>query len=814
MNRTMASFLFQNCRRAAVLLVLLSATTALQALACSEDDDTIGNLFVVRKYDEVVLKDGTVIRGKVNEQDDGNVSVTSSTGVKRVIAKDQIREIRYAATKESELERLSKEAASNPAKMFCVAREATTRFNLHAKVIPILENFISAHPDEPLMRLLAGLYLKAGKNDLALKIADKLVAAGKPKPRSLMIRAQALGALDRLEEAEKDMLKAYKELPNDTQVVLAYAELLLKLGRADEAKKSFAELIGSNPRNFKALTGLGNVQIRVGDFAGALLTFQQALGINENYLDARIGLAMAELMSKQYEPSFDDAVKALNIDNNSAEAMAIQAFCMAFKADPASLAHIDEKNYIKDSLEAKPNQPRLRLAEYVKLERQARYEELRPEKERNAGLVLQMKAAATAKLNEVLASDAADSYIQFFIAERRFRESDEARRRNDATTEATALTKAEDAYRRCIKLSPSYAPAQSGLGATLLRRKKFPEAKAAFAKAAELDKSAENADALAGQGLAMLTSEKFEEASKLLDQALALDPNNVAALCGRGYIANWERDKERAKTNFEKALAADGDCTYAANALQLIYKQDDREMEYVRFPGPEMPKEWRVFSPGTLKWSTNNGQAVLAGTQTNAMGTRVELMRTFPAAGKFERVEADLGISPTTAASFGLRLASGAGNNAAFEFEFGKDETGGDLKLRFRDNVVNAPTWTNTRVQWPTTGRVRLGIWTDGLKPGACTFKVSVNGKAVAEVPVTFQQPPKVLSIGVFLQAQPKENILATVNNVAIVKKGVTEPDKEVNTGDIKLLGDPPANPEKKPEEKKPDDKKPEEKGK
>ncbi len=268
--------------------------------------------------------------------------------------------------------------------------------------------------------------------------------------------------------------------------------------------------------------------------------------------------------------------------------------------------------------------------------------------------------------------------------------------------------------------------------------------------------------------------------------------------------------------NFQKALAADGDCAYAANALQLIYKQDDKEMQYVRFPGPEWPTGWRPSNPGQLKFSMRDGQAVVLGTQGITQGSRAEILHTFPGANKFERLEADLTIPPACAAAFGLRIASGSGANAAFEFEFGKDE-GGDLKFRIHDGTTNSlGNWTATGKEWPKSGHARLGIESGGKDPNKsdgivgpeCFCHLSLNGARIGQVPLHFQQAPKTLILSVFLTANPKETVSAAVNNIVVVKKGATAAEKE-NSNDNKFIPEPD---DKKPEDKKPDDKKPDDK--
>ena len=761
-------------------------------------DDCGPNMFIVRQWDELVLKDGTVFKGQVSETDDGNYKVRDMrTNISKTYSKDMVRDVRFKATPETELDRLTKENSSNPRKMLCVAIEATTRFNLHAKVIPILERITAGNPNEGLLQKLGELYLNAGQNDRALKIADGLLKSNPKSARNLMLHGQALSAADKLDLAEKDLIQANKLAPGDDAISLAYADMLLRLGRADEAKKIFLEAIAANKNSPEPSTGLGFVDLRTGDFAAAETNFQTALGIKPDFVKARVGLSTAKLMTKQLDDAYTQCNLILNIDTESPEAYEIQAFARLFKGDPPSLLAAEDK--IKDSLRSRPNQPRLTLAWSVLLDRLAKYEEIKSDKERNAPLQAQRRTEAQAKLNEVLSSDAPDSFIQFFIGEKRFREVEEAQRnhgddsKNSKDTAAieTSLTQAETAFARAAKLSPRYPPAQGALGATLLRRKKWDEARAAFAKAFDADpKSPDAADYIAGQGLSLLNSLKFDEAGEFFNKALALDPNCVSARCGRGYIANWQRDKARAMDNFQRALAADGDCSYAANALQLIYKQDDREMEYVRFTGADWPKGWKPRTPGSIKLALSGGQAVFSGNQGAAMGSKLEVQKDYVIGGAFERLEADLQIAPDCPVTYGLRIASGSGPNPAFEFEFGKDESN-ELKVRYRDANGIQPAWTPTKTEWPKSGRVRLGIDTDVLAMGDCSFRLWVNGRKIAEVSTKFPAKPSRLSLGVFLQAPPQANVNASVNNIVVVKRGVVESGPEIQT-DIKLITEPP----------------------
>ena len=561
----------------------------------------------MRQYDELVTKDGVVHKGKISETDDGT-SYRVRDMIRNLVqpfTKDSVRTVRYKATPESELQRLTTEYANNPQTMYCICVEATTRFSLHKLVIPIIERTVTARPDEKLKQMLAKLYLETAQPDRALRLAEELVKAKPNDARNLMLHGQALALLDRLDEAEKDLVKAFKLNAADDLIALAYANLLLRTGRAEEAKKMYAETIMANPRSAAALTGLGMVQLRSADFAPAEQTFTQALALNNDYRDARIGLATAKLMLKQYDDAYGECNLALNLDPNCAEAFQVQSFCRLFKGDPISLG--DAERRLKDSIEIKPNQPRLILAHAVLLDRQAKYEELKPEKVRDVAASARLRQQADSKMNEILGSEAPDGVIQYFIGERRFQEAHEANRRKEKVAYESSMAKANEAFQRAAKIEGGYAPVHAACAAALLELKKWDDARAEFSKAATLDPK--EAEYLAGQGLALLNSTKFDEAQDLFNRALALNPANVAACCGRGYIANWQRDKGRAIANFQKALAADGDCSYAASALQAIFRQDGDDLEYTRFTGTDWPQGWKARTPGVIKLAPIGGQA-------------------------------------------------------------------------------------------------------------------------------------------------------------------------------------------------------------
>ena len=153
---------------------------------------------------------------------------------------------------------------------------------------------------------------------------------------------------------------------------------------------------------------------------------------------------------------------------------------------------------------------------------------------------------------------------------------------------------------------------------------------------------------------------------------------------------------------------------------------------------------------------------------------------------------------PTSPVEFGLRLSSGIGPAPSFEVLFGKDNSN-EIKVKFRDAGGAMPAWASTRTEWPANGRVRLSLETEGLKIGDQTiFKLSVNGRVVAEITPKLTQKPGRLTLGMYLQAPPNEKVNATVNNVVVVRKGETDSKSEV-APDVKIIED---KGEKAPEQK------------
>ncbi|MFH0938086.1 MAG: tetratricopeptide repeat protein [Planctomycetota bacterium] len=710
----------------------------------------------VRPCDEVYFKNGDVVKGIYTSPDDrdGQHKIRDyRKNTTRFFTANEIRDIKRKQTPNMAVDALFKESVGDARKTVLIAKQAMFQFNnMSAKCIAGLEREARSK-DASLLTYLADLYLQAGQNKHALQTAEILVAAT-PQAISFMWRGLAQLALGNLTAAEHDLDKAFKLAPLHIGILVARANLLMNTGRADDAKAMFTNVLKVETSNQSALVGLGLTQLRQGEFNEAEQSFQAALKLNASFRQARLGLACAKLLLKQYPEAYQEADTILQLDTKCGEAYGIQALAKLYLGDQKSLAIFDQK--IKESFNEKPNQPRLLLAWIAGLERAAQFEDAQgtPEATASAKAICER---ATVKLAELVAANPSDSMLQYFIGERKFRAGD--------------FNGAQIAFERAAQLSPKYAPARAACGATALRLGKWDTAQSAYTAAQQLNDNC--GEYYAGQGLALLKMQKYELAKDAFDKARDLDKNNVTALCGRGYIANFGKDKEGAIGFFQRALAVDGACSYAADALKKIYAQDDLIFEYLTFEGNVASPLWKPRNLGAVKAQIVNGQILFSGTQGSAMSGKVEFYREVKA-DDFFSLEADLEIAPASPVNFGLRIASGVGSLINFEVEFGKDESN-EVKMRFKDYQGQPPVWTPVKAEWPTNGRIRLGIETDDLKNGKVKF--SINGKRSEPFKLVLQKPNRV-SVGFFVQSPAKEAVRATVDNVSLLIRGVAIPDK------------------------------------
>jgi tetratricopeptide (TPR) repeat protein len=262
----------------------------------------------------------------------------------------------------------------------------------------------------------------------------------------------------------------------------------------------------------------------------------------------------------------------------------------------------------------------------------------------------------------------------------------------------------------------------------------------------------------------MLGRGRIAEARPVLDSANQMDRNNVAALCGLGFIANAEKNEEKVKEHFHRALAADGECRYAADALKAYYAFRGLRMEYITFEDGQLPTKWRIRGRGALQPVVSGNQLVWRGTQGATTTLKFELFAELTA-DDFIRLEADLEVLPDSEATLALRLASSAGGGLAWEFEVGKN-SGNMLCYRFLDGTVNRD-WAPL-APWPASGKTRLTLHTKDLAAGLLALCINGDEKWNGSLKLT---RPTRMTAGLYLQCPAKAEVLARAGNILLISR-------------------------------------------
>jgi tetratricopeptide (TPR) repeat protein len=727
--------------------LLLSGLAVVALWACANCRAEQIDLIERPGPDKIWLKGNNVpIEGRITAEDDSALKIMTKRGTSEH-KMSEIERVKRGCTIDSEIERLAKKYAGDAHMILMIAKEAvrkeynTRDNNITAKLTAMLDKE-KGSKDPELLTFLTDMYLKTPKcEDKALATAELLVAAAPQRAKSFVLRGLAYLAMNQRDKGVADIDKAAEMAPDDPEVRLARA----RTRPASESVEEYTRILAKNPKDIDALEGMGIVFLQQSKFKEAEEKFTDALLIKRDSRRALIGMASVKLMTGDPKEAYELARSVLRVANKSWEGYELQAFARLLANEPNAL--MDFETNANEALRERPKQPRLQLAWAAGLERQAHWEEVKDTKE-SIALAKTLRDQAEQRYEKLLTSNPDDAYVQYVLGERLFKRGDYSR--------------ALPAFARANELAPSYAPAVAALGACALRLGKV-EAREAYLRAVELDDSVSEYHAGLGLAIMKFNANKINEAAAEFRKALERDKNNATALCGLGYIANEKADKVPAVGFFQRALAADGTCIYAAQALQKIFKQDGMELDYLTFDDNAVPQPWRPKSAGMVKTLVKEGRVHFAGTQ-GSTATRAEFNRGGIKSDDFLRLDGDIGIDPASKAFCGIRL-SATGEGAIFELEFGKSDIN-TLKYRYREVGGDDKTdWLDAGM-WPAGSSVRLGIDMDESKSGK--MRLWVNGEMLDKTIDLKIAKSTSMTMGFYIEPQPREEIKATIDNVTL----------------------------------------------
>ena len=149
----------------------------------------------------------------------------------------------------------------------------------------------------PSLHLLGVIAAHDGRNDLALELIGKAIAADGGAPEFHNSLGNTLAALGRGDEAIAAYRQAAALAPDYAPAHLNLANALREGGSLGEAVEQYRRTLVLQPDNIAALMNLGIVLANRGEFDGAMVQFEQVLLRQPQLADANIhlGHALAEL---------------------------------------------------------------------------------------------------------------------------------------------------------------------------------------------------------------------------------------------------------------------------------------------------------------------------------------------------------------------------------------------------------------------------------------------------------------------------------------------------------------------------------------
>jgi tetratricopeptide (TPR) repeat protein len=189
------------------------------------------------------------------------------------------------------LERLLAQPEPQPAAVIeFVRREGKQRFEVaHAALVAALAR-VPGDPD--LLEALVDLERAAGRSADSLARLDAEIAAGRARPRVLLLRARVLTAQGELARAEADVLRAFEAAPLLPGAVELLFDIYRRQDRLDEARRSFEAAETAGVLHAGARMLLGRLYRSQGDLARAQQAYEGVVAELPQLGAAKSGLAL------------------------------------------------------------------------------------------------------------------------------------------------------------------------------------------------------------------------------------------------------------------------------------------------------------------------------------------------------------------------------------------------------------------------------------------------------------------------------------------------------------------------------------------
>ncbi|HZO94116.1 MAG TPA: tetratricopeptide repeat protein [Candidatus Baltobacteraceae bacterium] len=449
------------------------------------------------------------------------------------------------------------------------------------KAIPRLESALKANPgDKTSMSELAADYVQINRPDLAIQLTQKLLAGGEKNAQVYFYDGVSQAALGHQKEALSDLENASNLEPTNAAVLGALTNMYLQLKRPQDAERVAKRAVTFNPNDENAHDAYGTVLAAEQKYDEARQQFDLAAKANpkdphplvleaQTYV-AQNAIALAEQLydrATQVDPNSMDALVGKGqleaAQHNVKDAIATYEHILALQTDPTDkVAVIDREAqvYAEEKMDSDAvGQYQRAIQQYPNvLSAHTAYGDYLQAKGDKAGAEREYLAGAGPNHDQV---EAIARLGQLYASENQ-------------------MQKAIDQFKRVTELAKNDPRSHFMLAASYAANKQYAQAAGEFKASYQL---AHSPDALLGLGQADYEVHNYNECVQVYDAldrgAPQLSRQNPAILYGLGKCYQGAHQPDKAKVAYQKLLTYVPRGSQAANEVQSLINQIDREQK-------------------------------------------------------------------------------------------------------------------------------------------------------------------------------------------------------------------------------------------
>lgn len=393
----------------------------------------------------------------------------------------------------------------------------------YAAAIALLKN---APTDEVLQMDIVIAQSKAGNNEEAIQILSRLVQEEPDSPAPHSALATIYTQQNRLEEAAAEFKKAREINPQDDNVSLSYAKVLILLANYDAALPIIQDHLRRHREGFDGYYLSGVVDRDLGNYSAAKAMLEHAIRLDPNHYDARYNLGVALAKSGEPAAARTQLQKAVQLDPSAPEAhFQLSSVLRALSLTKDAQQELDlykqstAQRTKKDIAATKANQGNALLAKGENQKAVELYKEAVEQDPKNAHMFYNLALALDRQRDYQAEQQALEKGLvldpHFAAAHNQL---------GYLSLQAGQTGKAEQEFKAAITLDEHYAEAQNNLGTLYGQQGNDRKAEELFRGA--IQSNPEYAQAFMNLGVTLASEGRFSEARSALHSALQIEPDN------------------------------------------------------------------------------------------------------------------------------------------------------------------------------------------------------------------------------------------------------------------------------------------------